>query len=112
MMCSRQSWVTVANKEPFDWYIDNIYHHPFVICPEGNGIDTHRTWECLYMGTVPIEKRNINNQFYTDLPIMFVDDWDEVTEDNLMKWLTISGGKKWNMEKLNFDWWKKKIINF
>jgi hypothetical protein len=93
----------------FDLYIDNIYNHKFVICPEGNGIDTHRTWETLYLGSIPIEKRNINNQYYTDLPICFVDNWEEVTEDFLNKeWERITQGS-WNLAKLNFQYWKKRI---
>ena len=111
-MLQDKSWVTAkrgANGVNFNGYIDNIYNHKFVISPEGNGIDTHRTWECLYMGTIPIEKRNINNQFYTDLPICFVDDWKEVTEDFLEKEYDRIKQSAWNMEKLDFGYWKNKI---
>lgn len=107
-------WVTMerrSNGQDFDSYLNNIYNHKFVICPEGHGIDTHRTWETLYMGSIPIEKRNINNQFYTDLPICFVDDWEEVTEEYLDRWFAGSSWQTWNMEKLDFEYWKKKIIS-
>lgn len=108
-----KSWVTVehgSNGKGFDSYIDNLYNHPFVVCPEGNGIDTHRVWECLYVSTIPVMIRNINNQFYTDLPILFIDDWEELTEkflsDEYMK-ITDSG---WMFEKLQFEYWRDKII--
>ena len=61
------------------------------------------------MGSIPIEKRNINNQFYTDLPICFVDQWEEVTESFLIKEYTRIKEGVWNMEKLGFDYWKDKI---
>jgi len=105
-------WVTTehgSNGQNFGGYLDNIYNHQFVICPEGNGMDTHRTWECLYMNTIPIEKRNINNQFYTDLPICFVDDWEEVTEEYLDEYLNNSL-MDWNTDKLSFEYWKNKIL--
>jgi len=105
-------WATTnygSNGQGFDNYLDNIYNHPFVICPEGNGIDTHRTWECLYMNTIPIEKRNINNQFYTDLPILFVDDWNEITEKFLYDEYMRIENTEWNFEKLNFKYWENKI---
>jgi hypothetical protein len=109
-----KSWATIQyghNGKGFDEYLDNLYNHNFTISPEGNGIDCPRTWECLYMGTIPIEKRNINNQFYIDLPICFVDDWDEVTEDFLVsEYVRIKTGK-WNMEKLTFEYWKNKIVS-
>lgn len=107
-----QSFVTTgngANGEGFDNYLDNLYHHPFVVCPEGNGIDTHRVWECLYMKTIPVVIRNINNSFYADLPILFIDDWDELSEkflhDNYMRIVN----ETWNTQKLDFDWWKKEL---
>ena len=109
----KKFWVTCVkgkNGKHFDKYLDNIYNHSFVICPEGNGMDTVRTWECLYMNTIPIEKRNINNQFYTDLPICFVDSWKEVTKNFLIKEYMRIKTSNWNMEKLNFEYWKNLIL--
>lgn len=105
-------WATVhmgANGSGFDNYLDNIYNHPFVVCPEGNGIDTHRLWECLYMGTIPIVTKNINNSFYDDLPILFLDDWEEMNEKFLHDSYFKIKDKKWNMEKLNFEYWENEI---
>jgi hypothetical protein len=108
-------WVTVErgqNGTRFDDYISNVYSHPFVICPEGHGIDTVRTWECLYMGSIPIEKRNINNQFYTDLPILFVDSWEEINQSMLIDEYDRIIHAQWNMDKLNFGYWKNKILSY
>jgi len=71
------------NPRNFDAYIDEVYNHKFVVSPPGNGVDTHRKWEVLYLGSIPIEKRCPNNTFYEDLPICFVDSWDQVTENFL-----------------------------
>ena len=30
-------------------YLKILSSYKFAICPEGNGIDTHRFWECLYL---------------------------------------------------------------
>ena len=109
-----KSWATVntgSNGQGYENYLENIYNHPFVICPQGNGIDTHRTWECLYMNTIPIEKRNINNQFYTDLPILFVDDWEEITERFLHDSFMRMTSMEWNLKKLTFEYWQNEIIN-
>lgn len=64
-------------------YWNNIKSSLFVISPPGNGIDCHRIWECLYLQSVPILKlvgkqKHAFSQF-THLPILFVDDWSEVT---------------------------------
>lgn len=107
-----RSWTTTQlfnNGQMFDNYIDQIYNHKFVVCPEGNGMDTHRTWETLYMGSIPIEKRNLNNRFYTDLPICFVDDWKECTEEFLNREFVRIKGQVWDYDKLNFHYWKNRI---
>ena len=108
-----KSWVTVdmgINGYNFDNYIDNIYNHSFVICPEGHGMDTHRIWETLYMGSIPIVENNINNQFYTHLPIFPVNDWREVTDERLQSILSNSDFDylKWR-DTLTFEYWKNKI---
>lgn len=110
----KEPWVTAkygGNGYQFDRYIHQIYNHKFVFSPEGNGMDTIRTWECLYMGTIPIEKRNINNQFYKDLPICFVDDWKEVTVPFLNMEYERIKSLDWNMEKLTFGYWRDKILS-
>ena len=64
------------------------------------------------MGSIPIEKRNINNQFYTDLPICFVDDWKDITLEFLgSEYERIKKGT-WNMKKLTFEYWRNKILNY
>lgn len=111
-MFKDKPWVTAhrgSNFSEFDNYITNVRHHKFVLCPEGNGMDTHRTWETLYLGNIPIEKRNKNNRFYTDLPILFVDEWEEVTEELLRKAYWTIKLQDWNMEKLDMQYWINKI---
>lgn len=109
-----KNWVTLQkgfNGEDYNRYIDNIYNHKFILCPEGNGIDTHRTWECLYMNTIPIEKININNKYYTNLPILFVKNWKEITEEFLInEYIKLSSYN--NLEELLYEYWKNKILNY
>jgi hypothetical protein len=108
-------WVTVdmkANGSGFDSYIDNLYNHKFVLCPEGNGIDTHRTWETLYLGSVPIEIGNENNRFWSDLPMVTVRNWQEVTVEYLAKRLDQMIEVEPNTEYLDFQYWKNKILRY
>jgi hypothetical protein len=110
-----KSWATIKlgkNGDSFIDYITDVKSHKFVLCPEGNGTDTHRTWETLYLGSIPIEKRNINNSFYTDLPICFVDSWSDITEDFLNSEFERIKNSKWNLEKLKFSYWEEKITNY
>jgi hypothetical protein len=111
-MFSGLPWVTIemgGNGSRFDNYLNNIYNHKYVLSPRGNGIDTHRTWETLYVNSIPIEKRNLNNRFYSDLPILFVDDWSQVTRDLLeteFEKLKDNNSK----DMLTFEYWNDKIL--
>eukprot|EP00965_Chrysotila_dentata_P239975 6203413-Pleurochrysis_carterae.AAC.2 len=37
-------------------YLEELGRYHFVLAPRGNGIDTHRLWEALLVGTIPIVK--------------------------------------------------------
>lgn len=44
-------WIPHINRTD---YIRILHRYRFCICPEGNGVDTHRLWECFYLKVVPI----------------------------------------------------------
>ena len=107
-------WVTInhgKNGQDFDNYIENIYNHKFMVCPNGNGIDTHRLWECLYLNTIPIVKSDINNSFYQDLPICFVNNWNDITQKFLDNEYCRITNNKYNLNKLKMSYWKELILN-
>lgn len=113
---NRKEWVTIVNGfngQNFEAYLDDVYNHKFVLAPRGNGIDTHRLWECLYLGSIPIVKRMTNNSFYEDLPICFVDKWSEINEDFLNeKYEEIINKKingEYNLDMLNMSYWESLI---
>lgn len=50
----------------------------FVICPPGNGTDTHRTWESIYSGAVPVVlKGSLASSLVESLPILEVDNYQD-----------------------------------
>lgn len=106
-------WVTALREGlNFESFLDKVYNHKFVICPQGNGMGTHREWECLYMGTIPIMKLDINNVAYANkLPFLFVNDWDDLNEDYLNEKYTEIKSRQWQEEMLTFTYWKNKILN-
>lgn len=93
-------------------FLKDIYKSKFVLCPRGNGVDSHRLWEALYMRAIPIVKRHQTHKGLEDLPILFVNSYDEVTEDYLeYKWIEMAS-KRWNFEKLKMSWWKNYILSY
>jgi hypothetical protein len=59
--------------------------YKFCICPEGNGVDTHRLWEALYLKIVPVV---IKSEFThilqkNNIPLVALNSWDDFNESNL-----------------------------
>jgi len=109
----KKRWVTSekgVNGKGFDEYIDNIYNHKFVFCPDGNGIDTHRLWETLYLGSIPIVRMGVNVRFYSRLPILYVDRWKDVDEGLLNDMFHSFEKQVWDKDMLTFEYWKNKIL--
>lgn len=50
----------------------------FVACPIGNGKDTHRVWESLYLGAIPVMLREANLATNSNWPIHLIDNWNEL----------------------------------
>jgi hypothetical protein len=89
----------------FKNYIKNMARHKFVISPPGNGIDCHRTWESLYVGSIPVVIDNYIYKEWDELPILKVSDYSELTQnvlDNFYK-------KQFNFNKLYLKYWEDRI---
>tara|TARA_R100000458_G_C8237867_1_gene217684 strand:- start:103 stop:891 length:789 start_codon:yes stop_codon:yes gene_type:complete len=97
------------NGSQFDEYVSNLSKYAFCLCPRGNGVDTHRIWEALYMGCIPIVQNHLTHKCLSDLPILFVDKWEEVTHQKLVQFLDDATSIMYNLEKLSFEYWQNLI---
>ena len=107
-------WVTVGSNVPTmegrRQYLTDIRQHTFTFCPRGNGIDTHRLWETLYVGGIPIVERCRALREFEDLPICWVDRFDDVTPEFLERERgRIEGQPNWNWAKLRIGYWQERI---
>ena len=101
-------------QESYEIFTKEIKRHKFVLCPVGNGLDSHRIWETLYLDSIPITRRNVNYSFYEDkLPILMIDEWEEITKEFLEeKYLEITNKKNknyYNKDMLSFSYWQDLI---
>jgi len=63
-------------------YLKELSESKFCICPEGNGIDSHRIWESLYCGTIPIMLRNIfTEKVEKNYPCILLNSWEELNDN-------------------------------
>jgi len=115
-LCSKLEYITTdvssnhneINDRSYKSYVDNILRHKMVICPRGNGIDCHRVWEVLYLGRVPIVKRERAMRYFEELPILFIDDWAHLRNIDYVK-ERYSEVKNNTTKMLDMNYWKKRI---
>ena len=103
------------NMSPMIDPITNILRlslYEYCICPEGNGLDTHRLWECYYLKVVPILLRNTYSEIIqkeTGLPMILLDSWMDFDYDKLPKYDTFDFSAVPRI--LTMDYIKKMIQN-
>lgn len=86
----------------------------FVLSPRGNGLDCHRTWEALLMGAIPVMTHSMLDECLEGLPIVFVDDWSQVTAEFLEQEAQriVLHKDEMHYEKIFFDYWKQLIESY
>ena len=95
-----------------------ILEYKMVICPAGNGIDTHRLWEILYCNRIPITFKMGSYkiyELYKKLPIIILNKIEDLQNKNLIKEnynKEISKIKYYQYHQyLSCKYWKNLIIN-
>lgn len=105
-----EQWVTTANNVTLYKFYYDLATHKFAFSPRGNGIDCHRTWEALYLRTVPIVKESIHMNSFRDLPIYFIKNWDEVCYDRLKSFYEERIVQEdFSLEKMKISYWNEQF---
>lgn len=71
----------------FESYLKHLATFKYALCPPGNGIDSHRIWECLYLGVIPIVKRSVfAEKLKEKIPcVIILNSWTEFNPQTLIK---------------------------
>ena len=98
-MLSNRSFITDLNKHdygtnqlgllgkvPVEYNYEMTAQSVYAISPRGCGEATHRFFEAIYLGCIPVVKRTntVFDRLYALYPCLIVDDWDQVTEELLL----------------------------
>ncbi len=100
-------------KEPanlVDYYARTAGHR-FVLSPEGNGVDCYRTWEALYLGAIPIVMVSTVTSEFAGLPILFTNDYSELSEEYLEeRWQEMSS-RSFPIERMMKAWYTNRFLD-
>ena len=97
----------VFTKRTNNWNIMSTYS--FILSPFGNGMDCHRTWEALCLGCIPIVKAPDFTKMFENLPVLIVNNWNEVNQELLDKTILEFKTKTFQYEKLSLKYWTNQI---
>ena len=93
-------------------YRKKLSNYQFVACPEGNGIDTHRVWEALYLNVIPIIVEKNGNFLFQNLPVLKLNKWEDLanySETDLSLIYQKNQNKFKHIKYIWIDYWKKHI---
>ena len=93
-------------------YLRETAMSKFVLSPRGNGLDCHRTWEALYMGSIPILHTSTLDPMFENLPVLLIEDWDQVTKEFLETKYEEMQNRSYQWKKLTAAYWIEQINGF
>jgi len=68
-------------------YIRELSTHKYSACPRGNGLDTHRVWESLFVGSIPIVEDCVMyrkmKEIEPSIPFVFTKNYSDIDWDQL-----------------------------
>ena len=86
-------------------YAYKIKSIPFNLAPWGNGFDTHRFWETVYLHSIPITKKQYTYDNYNSFPYLQVDDYSQIDKLFLINKLNEINKIKYDYKELNPNYW-------
>lgn len=108
-----QEWAEVETGSlSIEDYMERISNSSFTLCPWGNGYDTHRIWESLCLGSIPIVKNHSTFRNLKNLPILFVEDYKILTKELLKDYMNkIKRDRSLNLDVLTDNYWSNFITD-
>ena len=101
--CLAETGLDVEERLPYEQYLRRLAGAYFCISPNGNGIDCVRTWEALYVGTVPVVTRSLVTEAHADMPLVVLDDWSHFSRIDFSPELYERVWGNWDPAQLRLD---------
>jgi len=81
---------TFGEEVSYTKYLEDLALHDYAICPPGNGVDSHRIWECLYLNVCPVMlESEFSRAVAKHFQVVLVKDWSDLLPESLPKRTTL-----------------------
>ena len=100
----------------YNEFLVKILDHEAIVCPAGNGIDSHRLYEILYCGRIPVTIKTgdypLYSQIYANLPVVILDAIDDLKDEEKLKEMIAAVKKRSTQyELLDYNYWQQQIAS-
>jgi len=99
-------------------FIEEALDHEAVLCPSGNGVDTHRFYETLYLGRIPIIFKHWYQgghfwfkKLYHKFPVVVVGEKDLYNQTIMEEKIQEAKSRECDPQCLDARYWKAKITS-
>jgi len=95
-------------------YLKYLSTCKFAICPPGNGIDSHRIWECYYLNVIPIMLRStFTEHIQKVLPCILLDTWNDFNMNDAFfdRYNELNTLLQQNISYIDFNYYKEKMLS-
>ena len=100
------------NSETLSYFYNKILDYQAVVCPIGNGIDTHRVYETLYLNRIPITfNKSIYEKLYHNYRVILLENPEELNNESLiLSQIESIKNKNFDKNMLYYDYWENIIL--
>ena len=113
-VCLKSNHITFEKSNlSYPEFISKILSHEAVVCPCGNGVDTHRVYETLYANRIPIVFSHgqgyLYKTLYKFLPVVLLENPEQLLDkQHIINNIKVAKNK--SNEKIKFSHWRKRIL--
>ena len=93
-------------------YLLHVARSKFVLSPPGDGMDCYRTWEALYVGSIPIIVESSINSIFDRLPVLIVKRYEDITLPFLENVYENMTRQTYDYRRLYKGYWQRQINRF
>lgn len=98
-------------------YLREMSEYRLVVCPQGNGMDTHRFWEALYVGAVPLvlaDSYQAKMATTFGLPHVPLNTWDELSDESTVLELgrAVIENSAYSLKLARGSYWMQQVLQF
>jgi hypothetical protein len=102
-----------GTQKDYKNYLDELATYKFAICPPGNGIDSHRIWECYYLNVIPVLLRNtFSEKLQSILPCILLSQWKDFEYTSILaQYESLLTKLNESRFKLNMSYYRELILS-